>query len=105
MLEEHPHKLQLQVITPEENDEYNRPIPETGGEYWQDVTDCFCHDNSQQKEVSVNGERWVYNYHVVYEGKKIILGSHIRCLDTEEEPAAEMEPETEAEPEAEPTQE
>ena len=70
MLEEHPHKLQLQVITPEENDEYNRPIPETGGEYWQDVTDCFCHDNSQQKEVSVNGERWVYNYHVVYEGKK-----------------------------------
>ena len=83
MLETAPHKLQIQVITPEENDGYNRPIPGTDGESWQDVTDCFCHDNSQQKEVSVNGERWVYNYHVVYEGKKIVLGSHIRCLDAE----------------------
>ena len=25
----------------------------------------------------------MYNYHVVYEGKKIVLGSHIRCLDAE----------------------
>ena len=81
MLESAPHKLQLLVIVPEQNDEYSRPIPGTGGESWQDVTDCFCHDNSQQKEVSVNGERWVYNYHVVYEGDKIALGSHIRCLD------------------------
>ena len=37
MLETAPHKLQLQVITPEENDEYNRPIPGTGGESLQDV--------------------------------------------------------------------
>lgn len=81
MLESAPHKLQLLVIVPEQNDEYNQPIPGTGGESWQDVTDCFCHDNSQQKEVSVNGERWVYNYHVVYEGDKIALGSHVRCLD------------------------
>ena len=29
MLETAPHKLQIQVITPEENDEYNRPIPGT----------------------------------------------------------------------------
>ena len=81
MLESAPHKLQLLVIVLEQNDEYNRLLPGTGGESWQDVTDCFCHDNSQQKEVSVNGERWVYNYHVVYEGEKIALGSHIRCLD------------------------
>lgn len=53
MLEETPHKLQIQVITPEENDEYGRLITGTGGESWQDVADCFCHDNSQQKEVSV----------------------------------------------------
>ena len=54
MLEETPHKLQMQVITPEENDEYGRLVSGTGGESWQDVADCFCHDNSQQKEVSVS---------------------------------------------------
>ncbi|WP_302029793.1 hypothetical protein [Bacteroides finegoldii] len=83
MLESAPHKLQLLVITPEKNDEYNRPIPGTGSERWEEVTICFCHDNSQQKEESVNGKLWVYNYHVVYEGDKIALGSHIRCLDAE----------------------
>ena len=35
MLEETPHKLQIQVITPEENDEYGRLITGTGGESWQ----------------------------------------------------------------------
>ena len=83
MLESAPHKLQLLVITPEKNDEYNRPIPGTGSERWEEVTICFCHDNSQQKEESVNGKLWVYNYHVVYEGDKIALGSHVRCLDAE----------------------
>lgn len=83
MLESAPHTLQILVITPEENDKYNRPIPGTSSKIWKDVTECFCHDNSQHKEVSINGELWVYNYHVVYEGKKIALGSHIRSLDDE----------------------
>ena len=91
MLEETPHKLQIQVITPEENDEYGRLITGTGGESWQDVAECFCHDNSQQKEVSVNGERWAYSYHVVYEGEKIPLGSHVRCLDSDERTVGEGE--------------
>lgn len=91
MLEETPHKLQMQVITPEENDEYGRLVSGTGGESWQDVADCFCHDNSQQKEVSVNGKRWVYNYHVVYEGNKIPLGSCVRCLDSDDNTVGEGE--------------
>jgi hypothetical protein len=82
MLEETPHKLQIQVITPEENDEYGRPIMGTGGESWQDIAECFCHDNSRRKERSINGERWVYRYNVVYEGENIPLGSHVRCLNS-----------------------
>ena len=67
MLDEAPHILQARTVTPPENDEYGRPIPGTGGEQWDNLTECFCHDNSQQKEV--------------YEGKKIALDTMIRCID------------------------
>lgn len=30
-----PHILQVKVITPMDKDEFGRPIPGTGGEYWQ----------------------------------------------------------------------
>lgn len=81
MLDEAPHILQVRTVTPPENDEYGRPIPGTGGEQWNNLTECFCHDNSQQKEVSVNGKLWVYAYHVVYEGEKIALDTMVRCID------------------------
>ncbi len=81
MLDEAPHILTIKIITPPDNDDYGRPIPGTGEESWERVTECFCHDNSQQKEVSVNGKLWVYNYHVVYEGEKVDLDVEIRCLD------------------------
>ena len=32
-----PHILQVKVITPMDKDEFGRPIPGTGGEYWQEV--------------------------------------------------------------------
>ncbi len=80
MLEAAPHKLQILVVTPERNDEYGRPIPGTGNKEWQDGPKCFCHDNSQNKEISVNGKAWVYSYHVVYEGSKIPLDTKVRCL-------------------------
>ena len=32
-----PHILQVKVITPMDKDEFGRPIPGTGDEYWQEV--------------------------------------------------------------------
>lgn len=81
MLEEAPHKLMVRTVKPFLNDEFGRPVPGTGGESWDELTECFCHDNSQVKEVSINGQLWVYSYHVVYEGKKIALDTRVQCLD------------------------
>ena len=39
-----PHILQVKVITPMAKDEFGRPIPGTGGEYWQEVCKCRCDD-------------------------------------------------------------
>ena len=83
MLDEAPHILQVRTVTQPDNDEYGRPIPGTGGESWDDLTECFCHDNSQMQEVSANGKLWVYAYHVVYEGKKLALDTMVKCLDKE----------------------
>ena len=83
MLDEAPHILQVRTVTPPEDDEYGRPIPGTGGESWNDLAECFCHDNSQMQEVSVNGKLWVYSYHVVYEGAKLALDTMVKCLDKE----------------------
>lgn len=80
MLRATPHTLQVRTTSEPQTDEFGRQISE-GEETWTDVAPCFCHDNSQMKQVSVNGELWTYNYHVVYEGSKLALGTHIRCLD------------------------
>lgn len=47
-----PHILQVKVITPMAKDEFGRPIPGTGGEYWQEVCKCRCDDVSAEKKVS-----------------------------------------------------
>lgn len=81
MLDEAPHRLQVCTVKPPEVDEYGKPVKGSGGEAWEDAGDCFCHDNTQMKQVSVNGELWTYQYHVVYEGDKIPLGTKVRCTD------------------------
>lgn len=81
MLEVAPHILSIKSVTPLERDEFGRPIPGTGTETWEELTECFCHDNSQQEELSVNGKLWVYSYHIVYEGEKIALDTEVKCLD------------------------
>lgn len=81
MLEETPHILQLQVLGSPTVNEYGDEDDSSVSEEWNCYACCFCHDNNQQKQVSVNGELWTYNYHVVYEGDKIALGTMVRCLD------------------------
>ena len=62
-----PHILQVKVITPMDKDEFGRPIPGTGGEYWQKVCKCRCDDNTTKEFSSDNGSVYRPNYHVVCE--------------------------------------
>lgn len=79
MLDEAPHILQVRTLTEPTYDEYGRQLTDNG-EVWKSVAECFCHDNSQMKQVSVDGELWTYSYHIVYEGKSLLLGTKVRCI-------------------------
>ncbi len=79
-----PHILQVKVINPMDKDEFGRPIPDTGGESWQEVCKCRCDDNTTKEFESENGEVYRPNYHVVCE-KNITVkaGNEVRCMDGE----------------------
>lgn len=79
MLDEAPHILQVRTLTDPVYDTFGRQITESE-ETWSDLAECFCHDNSQMKQISVNGELWTYAYHIVYEGEGIPLGTKVRCV-------------------------
>ena len=80
MLDEAPHILQKCIKAEPILDRAGRQIGETE-ERWEDVAECFCHDNSQMEQISVNGELWTYAYHVVYEGDMVALGTKVQCTD------------------------
>ena len=80
MMDEAPHKLYIRTLVQGETDEYGRQVSEDS-ESWKPFADCFCHDNSQAREITVNGQLWTYSYHIVYEGDKIPLGTYVRCMD------------------------
>ncbi|WP_418988150.1 hypothetical protein [Bacteroides heparinolyticus] len=77
-----PHILQVKQITPEQEDEFGRPIPGTGGEQWATLCKCRCDDNTTKEFKSVNGEVYRPAYHVVCEKHvKVKAGMEVRCLD------------------------
>jgi hypothetical protein len=80
MLDEAPHILQKCIKGAPVLDRAGRQVSEAS-EAWEDVAECFCHDNSQMKQVAVNGEMWTYSFHVVYEGSKLPLDTKVRCID------------------------
>lgn len=61
-----PHILQVKVITPMAKDEFGRPIPGTGGEYWQEVCKCRCDDVSAEKKVWLSGNIWLVSFKISY---------------------------------------
>lgn len=73
-----PHTIQKKVITGATIEKGN---PIKGSESWINVGKCRCDDNSQQKQISVNGVLIIYNYHVVHEGERIDVGTEVQCLD------------------------
>lgn len=84
MLEETPHILQARTLTEPTYDVFGRQLTDSE-EVWRDIAACFCHDNSQTKQVSINGELWTYAYHIVYEGDAVALGTKVRCLSRDGE--------------------
>ncbi len=76
-----PHILQVKVITPMDKDEFGRPIPGTGDEYWQEVCKCRCDDNTTKEFSSDNGSVYRPNYHVVCENRITVqAGDEVRCI-------------------------
>lgn len=79
-----PHILQVKVNKPMERDNFGRPIPETGGENWQDICKCRCDDNTTKEFKSENGDVYRPNYHVVCENRITLkAGDKVRCMDGE----------------------
>ena len=56
MLDEAPHILTVCSEKPLDYDTFGKPIKGSGGESWNQHAECFCHDNSQIEQISVNGE-------------------------------------------------
>ena len=73
-----PHILQKKVVT---GGSLVNGNPVTGTEEWVEIGDCRCDDNDARTQISVNGVLHDYNYHVVYEGEKLPIGTEIRCVD------------------------
>lgn len=80
-----PHILQVKVIAEMERDEFDRPIPGTGGGSWQEVCRCRCDDNATKEFKSENGSVYRPNYHVVCEKRiSVKAGDEVRCMDGED---------------------
>ena len=55
-------------------------IPGTGKEEWVEVCRCRCDDNEASKTVGINGQAYVYRYHIVLSGqKKFSIGDRVRA--------------------------
>lgn len=76
-----PHILKKKTVTGGIIDEKGNPIPDKVD--WVEVGKCRCDDNGQQIKVSVNGILYDYNYHVVYTGEIIPIGTEIQISDGE----------------------
>lgn len=79
-----PHILLKRIIIPAETDEFDRPLPGTGGEKWERVCPCRCDDNTTKEFRSENGRVYRPAYHVVCDGKtELNAGDYVRCMDGE----------------------
>ena len=73
-----PHILQKEVVTDAYIGDDGNPVK--GVKSWVDVGKCRCDDNNQQERISANGVWHDYNYHVVHEGERILIGTSVRIL-------------------------
>ena len=77
-----PHILQKKTRVETIFDEDGNPII-SGGD-WVVIGECRCDDNGQMKQIGINGQVFIFSYHVVYEGDNLTPGTEVRCLDGKE---------------------
>lgn len=78
-----PHILQVLSVTPEQRDEYGRPVAGSGSQNWCCVCECRCDDNTTKEFKSENGKVYRPQYHIV--SSRIVeagvkAGDRVRCL-------------------------
>lgn len=76
-----PHILQIyhpaEFITDDEG------VMTPGLSWWETVGECRCDDNGGLKQIGVNGQAYTYNYHIVYEGAKLSIGTKVRAVEAD----------------------
>lgn len=76
-----PHILYVKRKPNPDYDKNGNPVyPETE---WEQVADCFSHDNGQMEKVSINGVMTDFSYHIVYEGDAVNISDEVKCTDKE----------------------
>lgn len=77
-----PHISQVKILTPEERDEFGRPIPNTGSEEWRTLCHCRCDDNSTKEFKTENGDVYRPLYHIVCDNHiEVKAGDEIRVVE------------------------
>ena len=75
-----PHILYLLHKEPPETDSNGDSVPGTCKEEWVEVCRCRCDDNDASKTVGINGQAYVYRYHIVLGiQKKFSIGDRVRA--------------------------
>jgi hypothetical protein len=79
-----PHILYKEVITGAFIDDNSNP--HEGTAEWVTIGKCRCDDNDAKEKVfvekvSVNGIIHDYDFHIVYEGEKLPVGTKVRALN------------------------
>lgn len=74
-----PHILYLLHKELPETDSNGDSVPGTGKEEWVEVCQCRCDDNDASETVGINGQAYVYRYHIVLGiQKKFSIGDCVR---------------------------
>ena len=76
-----PHILQIYHLAESTTDDEGVTTP--GTSWWETVGECRCDDNGGLKQIGVNGQAYTYNYHIVYEGPKLPIGTKVRALEAD----------------------
>lgn len=76
-----PHKLYVKVYKEPSVDQNGDAIPGTGGFDWEEIGGCRCDDNGGSSNISINGVSHIYEYHIVFNGKrKLHVGDEVKAL-------------------------
>jgi len=73
----------LKVCHPGQSSKNDEGVITPGVPTWETIGGCRCDDNGGLKQVGINGQAYTYNYHIVYEGTKIPIGTKVRVFEAD----------------------